>query len=352
MPVTAATYSREGKWLTGAAKDGSIKFWNAAGPYFRPTIDMIDAHQNGCGISCIKFGPDDTLFASRGNDHTLKRKKYHISRFIYLWPSIIKVILIIVIIVWDLRSYKKALAIFEHLANDFEETGCDFSPDGHYVVTGTSGRKTECSNSVVRTVWHSKINQIILSCADGSVRVLFDNELSVKGAKLCADKAVRSSYDRMELTSAIQPVMPPTSGQVTERSLKRKAEKARLDPIKSRRPELPVVGHGRVGSSFTAHLMKNIIKDTSREEDPREALLRYAQVAEAQPIWVAPAYQRTQPKPVFSEECEDEEGEVNNEGPSKGSSNSTLSIHGLERDRILRQTPTSSSSTPLYRKKG
>jgi WD40 repeat protein len=309
----------------------------------------------------------------------LKRKKYHISRFIYLWPSIIKVILIIVIIVWDLRSYKKALAIFEHLANDFEETGCDFSPDGHYVVTGTSGRKTECSNSlmvintktletihqqnildeftnsVVRTVWHSKINQIILSCADGSVRVLFDNELSVKGAKLCADKAVRSSYDRMELTSAIQPVMPPTSGQVTERSLKRKAEKARLDPIKSRRPELPVVGHGRggrVGSSFTAHLMKNIIKDTSREEDPREALLRYAQVAEAQPIWVAPAYQRTQPKPVFSEECEDEEGEVNNEGPSKGSSNSTLSIHGLERDRILRQTPTSSSSTPLYRKKG
>jgi WD40 repeat protein len=38
MPVTAATYSREGKWLTGAAKDGSIKFWNAAGPYFRPTM--------------------------------------------------------------------------------------------------------------------------------------------------------------------------------------------------------------------------------------------------------------------------------------------------------------------------
>jgi hypothetical protein len=33
--------------------------------------------------------------------------------------------------------------------------------------------------------------------------------------------------------------------------------------------------------------------------DPREALLRYANESEKDPMWVAPAYKSTQPKPVF-----------------------------------------------------
>ena len=72
IAVTAATYSRTGTWLAGATHDGSLRFWNASGPYFRPTIEIVEAHQSGCGISSICFGPDDSLVASRGNDHTLK----------------------------------------------------------------------------------------------------------------------------------------------------------------------------------------------------------------------------------------------------------------------------------------
>jgi WD repeat-containing protein 70 len=330
ISVTAAAYSRTGAWLAGAAHDGSLRFWNASGPYFRPTIEILEAHQSGCGISSIRFGPDDILVASRGNDHTLKGRIYSMKneRIIYLgvshlvwFPSI----------VWDLRKYRKPLATCTDLFNDFEETGCDFSPQGDFVITGTSAQKDsrpgslmvmntntlEClqthelgmSLSVLRTVWHTRLNQIILSCSDGSTRVLFDDDLSVKGAKLCADKIPRVSQDRLELAS-VQPEAFMPTGLVTERSLKRRAEKARLDPVKSRRPELPVVGHGRggrVGSSLTAHLMKTLIKDTSREEDPREALIRHAQAAESNPFWVAPAYQQTQPRPVFSEEVDVEE---------------------------------------------
>ena len=32
------------------------------------------------------------------------------------------------------------------------------------------------------------------------------------------------------------------------------------------------------------------------KEDPREALLKYAKVAESDPYWISPAYSQTQPK--------------------------------------------------------
>ena len=45
--------------------------------------------------------------------------------------------------------------------------------------------------------------------------------------------------------------------------------------------------------------MKDIYKNRQREMDPREALLAYAKEAEAEPLWVAPAYSKTQPKKLF-----------------------------------------------------
>lgn len=45
--------------------------------------------------------------------------------------------------------------------------------------------------------------------------------------------------------------------------------------------------------------MKNLYKDESRNVDARDALLKYAKEAEDDPQWVAPAYQKTQPKTIF-----------------------------------------------------
>ena len=54
------------------------------------------------------------------------------------------------------------------------------------------------------------------------------------------------------------------------RSGKRKREKERMDPKKSRRPELPVHGPGkggRVGASATQHVVQNLFRDTTRDVD-------------------------------------------------------------------------------------
>jgi hypothetical protein len=47
--------------------------------------------------------------------------------------------------------------------------------------------------------------------------------------------------------------------------------------------------------------MQDLYKNNQRDMDPREALLRYAKESETDPLWVAPAYQDTQPKPVFEQ---------------------------------------------------
>lgn len=51
-----------------------------------------------------------------------------------------------------------------------------------------------------------------------------------------------------------------------------------------------------------------MIKETWMDEDPREAILKYADVAEKDPKFIAPAYAETQPKTVFAEsDSEDED---------------------------------------------
>ena len=45
---------------------------------------------------------------------------------------------------------------------------------------------------------------------------------------------------------------------------------------------MPVSGPGKggkLGTSLTQHIMRSVIKDTMRDEDPREAILRHAEAA-------------------------------------------------------------------------
>jgi len=45
-----------------------------------------------------------------------------------------------------------------------------------------------CSQSVVRCIWHPKLNQIVVGTGDGDVKVLYDPDRSSRGAKLCVVK--------------------------------------------------------------------------------------------------------------------------------------------------------------------
>ena len=92
------------------------------------------------------------------------------------------------------------------------------------------------------------------------------------------------------------------------KSTKRLEEKARKDPVKSKRPDLPlgIKGTGgRVqtgGSTLHSWMAKQIsVKNKDDHIDPRERILRHAQDAEQNPYWIAPAYKRTQPNAIFRE---------------------------------------------------
>ena len=80
------------------------------------------------------------------------------------------------------------------------------------------------------------------------------------------------------------------------RSLKRRRDKERADPVLSRKPEPPLPGKGaggRVGSgsSLGAYVRKiAALEKVDKDVDPREALLKYAESAKDSPFWVAPAY--------------------------------------------------------------
>lgn len=86
-------------------------------------------------------------------------------------------------------------------------------------------------------------------------------------------------------------------------------EKDRLDPVKSKRPDLPITSGqgGRVASSggtLSSYVIRNLglSKRVDDDQDPREAILKYAKEAAENPYWITPAYAKTQPVNILDED--------------------------------------------------
>ncbi|KAJ2006060.1 hypothetical protein GGI02_000038 [Coemansia sp. RSA 2322] len=132
---------------------------------------------------------------------------------------------------------------------------------------------------------------------------MYSAESSTRGAKLCVGKRVKR---RVEGITAPGPIITPHALPLFRDDSKASSKRARQ--ADKQKPGQPIYGHGRggqIGVNETQHIMKSIIKDTMRDEDPREALLKYAAVAESDPMFVAPAYRATQDKPIFDKEAGD-----------------------------------------------
>lgn len=117
----------------------------------------------------------------------------------------------------------------------------------------------------------------------------------------------------------------PLFKQEKRKSWRVEMMKARKDPVKSKKPQLPVTGPGQGGrltstSSYASFIARNLaIKNRKIDdrEDPREALLKHAKSAAENPYWVAPAYSSTQPKAIFRSVEEDEEEDDDDEPQAK-----------------------------------
>eukprot|EP01018_Ginkgo_biloba_P021759 Gb_32940 [translate_table: standard] len=315
VPVTTCAWGRDGKCVAGGVGDGSIQVWNLKpGWGSRPDIYVERGHEDD--ITGLQFCADGTMLLSRSTDATLK--------------------------VWDLRKMKNALQVFKDLPNNYAQTNAALSPDERLIFTGTSVERDGNSGgllcfydrqklelvsrigvsptqSVVCCAWQPRLNQVFATAGDkkeGGTHILYDPAVSERGALVCVARAPRKkSLDDFEVKPVIHnPHALPLFRD--EPSRKRQREKARNDPIKSQRPDLPVTGPGfggRVGSTkgslLTQYLLKEggLIKETWMDEDPREAILKYADAAAKDPKFIAPAYAETQPEPVFAKSDSEEE---------------------------------------------
>ncbi|KAF9094324.1 hypothetical protein BGX29_009539 [Mortierella sp. GBA35] len=306
-PVTAVAYSSDGRMIAGAGGDGTLSLYPSTGPFLRTIHTIENAHVKGTETSSITFSRDSQRMVTRGGDDTVK--------------------------LWDTRNLKHPLSVAEDVASLNSEANVIFSPDERLILTGTGVKKNEgygkiimmnsenlevvrtvsvSQSSVVRVLWHDKLNQIVAGNADGTARVFYDPEVSNKGAKLCATKSPKKrAVDDYEIDRPI--ITPHTLRMFREDNIvsnKRKQEKMRNDPLASHRPEMPLTGPGKagkVGTNMTQRVLTGFSKDVMREEDPRAALLKYAEVTEKDPQWITPAYKQNQPKPVYDDRTDGEE---------------------------------------------
>ncbi|TFK57426.1 transcription factor [Heliocybe sulcata] len=310
--INTCAYSPDGNLIAGACLDGAMHIWKTNSNFVRPDMSIEGAHTKTTETGSLVFSVDGRTVLTRGGDDTVK--------------------------LWDIRSFKKPVSTRSGLTTLYPTTNAAFSPDEKYIVTGAGAtikgghgrlmflhrddleiaREMEMETTPVKVMWHTKINQIVTGLANGSIHVLYSPVTSINGAKLLLNKGpakkptVEDMSDALAAPTIITPhALPMYRDGDTGRGSKRKREKERMDPRKSKRPELPVTGPGkggRVGASATQHVVQNLVRNTTRDEDPREALLKYAQQADEDPQWTG-AWRQNQPKPVFQEVEEEEEEE-------------------------------------------
>ena len=106
---------------------------------------------------------------------------------------------------------------------------------------------------VIRALWHPKLNQLMIGCGDGQVRIYYDPERSNNGAKLCVvrKKAKARGVSFIAKEHIITPYSLPMFREERQRSVRRQEEIARKNPVKSRRPDMPLGSKGTAGRVTT-----------------------------------------------------------------------------------------------------
>ncbi|PIA16080.1 WD40 repeat-like protein [Coemansia reversa NRRL 1564] len=313
VAVTACAYSADGRTIASTQDDGGLSLWPSSGPFIRPTQHTNDAHLSGTETSAVQFIPGNSNhLVTRGGDSTVK--------------------------LWDVRNLKTSLATKDSLPSAGPEANMAFDSDGRYLLVGAasagstpsqnasiavldSSDLTEkhqislpLSGDVLSVTWHPRLNQIAAGLTTGTIAVMYDAS-STRGAKLCISKRLqaRQTSEPTSIGPIITPHALPLFREEKSMMAKRRREKAREDPLFSQKPKVPIYGHGKggvIGVNETQHIMKSIMKDTVRDDDPREALLRYAAVAESDPMFISPSYKDTQDKPLFDDTGMSEEPEM------------------------------------------
>lgn len=268
----SCAFNRDGSLVAAGCQDGSIQAWDTRKMFVNTTHCIRNAHQKGSEITSVQFSHLGTQLLSRSLDETMR--------------------------VWDLRTFKEPLHVFNDLYARYDTTNCCYSPDDTTIVASASkplgyennaqsqlnfynAKTFEMINTfgvtdahIVKTLWHPKLNQIFVSCANGVIKCYYDEKRSLRGAKLCGTKTYRKKkqVEVAGMTQVITPHALPLFRQEKTRSLRKRMEKERQDPVKSRRPDLPITSGqgGRVASSggtLSSYVIRNLGLSKRVEDD-------------------------------------------------------------------------------------
>ncbi|KAK0858233.1 hypothetical protein LTR03_000242 [Friedmanniomyces endolithicus] len=296
--------------LVAAAYDGSLVMWSGEGPYARPAAEIRGAHATDTWTSGLDVSADGRLVVTRGGDDTIK--------------------------LWDTRKFKHPVNTVSHTSTSgqFSTTNIRFSPDSTSIITGSDTGHLHILNSatlkpqlvtpvtpgspLITVLWHPKLNQIVTGSANAEVHILYNPTTSTGGAKTVMSRAPKRRHIdddpnfTMDLTqgisndSVILPggALPSTTSYASRHpTVGLTASGRSRDP---RRPHVPVQTPFAKTNPDAEYVRSQIPLSSLRDEDPREALLKYADKAKNDPVFTN-AWRTTQPRTIYAEVSDEEE---------------------------------------------
>ncbi|KAL7266623.1 hypothetical protein RUND412_010828 [Rhizina undulata] len=286
--------------IASVALDGALVVYPGEGPFTRPAMEVRDAHERESWTGGITFSGDGRLLATKGGDETIK--------------------------LWDTRKMKTPVTTRNAFPTGVHpESTLVFSPNSSNILTGDSAGnlhilspatlKTEHlipitpNSPLISLIWHPKLSQILTGSSSGQMHILFSPRISSRGANIVVARAPRKKHidddaafttdltaissESVILPNAILGKPKNQAGSLTKKS----------DP---RRPNIPRVTPWGKSQPDQEHVKKNISLSSMRDEDPREALLKYAEAAEKDPVFTG-VWKKNQPTTIYAEVEEDEE---------------------------------------------
>ena len=294
--------------LVAAALDGSLVMWSGDGPYSRPAAEIREAHKADTWTGGIDISSDGRMVISRGGDDLIK--------------------------LWDTRKFKTPVVTVSHpsTSDHYSATNIKYSPTSSSIITGSASGHLHILNPgnlkpelvtpvtsgspLITVQWHPKLNQIVTGSANAEVHVLYNPNTSVRGAVDVMSRAPKKRHvdDDPNFTTdqsagmvgdAVNPSGNPNSYAARHPTVGLTASGRSRDP---RRPQVPLVTPFMKSQPDEAHINENIPLSSMRDEDPREALLKYAELAKNDPLFTN-AWKGTQPVTQYAELSDEEEDE-------------------------------------------
>lgn len=304
--------------LVAAALDGSLVMWDGDGPFARPAAEIRDAHKRDAWTGGIDVSADGRTVVTRGGDDLIK--------------------------LWDTRKFKQPISTAQHPSTSDQYTNSDirFSPNSSSIITGSANGHLHILNPatlrpelvtpitdgspLVSVLWHDKLNQILTGSANAETHVLYNPNTSVRGASMVMSKAPKRRHvdddpnfttdlsqglsgDAISSSDGLHTTQAGTSYGARHPTIGLTVSGKSRDP---RRPHIPMTTPFAKSQPDEKHVKENIPLSSMRDEDPREALLKYADKAEKDPMFTN-AWKETQPKTLYAEISDDEE----EKGPQK-----------------------------------